>query len=280
MSGVVWSKFYWSDWESDPALKLCSLGAQGMWMRMLCVAAAHDPTGYVCIAGRPLGVTDLARMTGASETEAAALLAELDRNGVFARDRLGRIYSRRMVKDARVSAEARRNGRLGGNPSLRPSLGKDLGNPATLKGADKAPLKPHEPRARTRVEDPCGSSNPGLADATVRSPDRRTAASASKNASAAPMLGAGRPDGPAGLTASMPEANRGALWASLRAEAVGRHGEAFARAWLDPADWRPEERLVVCRLAIAAERLRRELRTELKALAVKVAALGEQPEAA
>ena len=64
MSGTVWSKFFWSDWETDPALRLCSLAAQGFWMRMLSIAAAHDPIGYVAVAGRTLDETALARLTG------------------------------------------------------------------------------------------------------------------------------------------------------------------------------------------------------------------------
>ncbi|GLK69198.1 hypothetical protein [Hansschlegelia plantiphila] len=149
MSGTVWSKFYWSDWESDPALRLCSLAAQGLWMRMLCIASAHDPIGYVAVAGRGLDETALARMTGCSESEAAALLGELDQNGVFSRDRQGRIYSRRMTTDAKKAATARKNGKNGGNPSLR----KQSENSASDKGSDKSPLKPQEPEARDQKKE-------------------------------------------------------------------------------------------------------------------------------
>lgn len=118
VSGVVWSKFFWSDWANDPALRLCSLAAQGLWMRMLCVAAEHDPIGYVAVAGRGLELPGLARVIGADESEVQILLGELERNGVFSRDRKGRIYSRRMVRDAKKAATARKNGKKGGNPSL------------------------------------------------------------------------------------------------------------------------------------------------------------------
>jgi hypothetical protein len=40
MSGTRWSKFYWSDWDGDMRLRLCSLAAQGLWMQMLCIAAS------------------------------------------------------------------------------------------------------------------------------------------------------------------------------------------------------------------------------------------------
>lgn len=154
MSGTVWTKFYWSDWESDPALRLCSLAAQGLWMRMLCIASAHDPIGYVAVAGRGLEETSLARMTGCSESEVRDLLGELDRNGVFSRDRTGRIYSRRMIADAKRSAISRKNGKKGGNPSL----GNNKGKPAWDNPTDKSGLKTQEPEARSQIySEPIGS---------------------------------------------------------------------------------------------------------------------------
>ncbi len=94
-----WSKFFWSDWEADQGLRLCSLSAQGLWMRMLCVCARHDPKGYLAINGRPLAVNAIARLAGIAETETEILLVELEQNGVFSRNRAGCIYSRRMVRD-------------------------------------------------------------------------------------------------------------------------------------------------------------------------------------
>jgi len=154
MSGTLWSKFYWSDWESDPAVRLCSFAAQGFWMRMLCIAAAHDPIGYVAVAGKGLDETSLARLTGCQESEATSLLGELERNGVFSRDRHNRIYSRRMVADAKKAAIARKNGKNGGNPTL--SKDKDI--PASDKGQDKAGVKPHKPEATFQTASQLGAS--------------------------------------------------------------------------------------------------------------------------
>lgn len=150
MSGTTWSKFFWSDWETDPALKLCSFAAQGLWMRMLCIASAHDPIGYVAVAGRALDETSIARMTGGSESEVRDLLGELDRNGVFSRDRHGRIFSRRMVNDAKRAAIARKNGKKGGNPSL----GKHEEKTGWDNPPDNPPLKPQEPYSNIQTESP------------------------------------------------------------------------------------------------------------------------------
>lgn len=148
MTSNPWDKFYWNDWENDPALKLCSFAAQGLWMRCLCICAKADPKGYLLVAGRPLGATDLARLTGAPETEVESLLSELARNGVFSRDRTGRIFNRRMVADARKHRNAVENGRKGGNPSLR----KDKEIPPSVNPTHNAEDKTHKPEARVQKE--------------------------------------------------------------------------------------------------------------------------------
>lgn len=150
MSGTTWTKFFWSDWQSDPALRLCSYAARGLWMDMLCIAAAHDPIGYVAVAGRSLTETDIARMTGGSESEVSSLLGELDRNGVFSRDAKGRIFSRRMTEDAKRAALARKNGRNGGNPTLKKQ--KRIQEPDNR--SDMATVKPQEPEASIQKSPP------------------------------------------------------------------------------------------------------------------------------
>lgn len=109
MSSLPWSKFFWSDWESDQGLRLCSLAAQGMWMRMLCVCSKGEPKGYLAINGQPIDSTGVARLCGVSAEDAQVLMDELASNGVFSRDRRGWIYSRRLVRDAKKSSEGKKN---------------------------------------------------------------------------------------------------------------------------------------------------------------------------
>ena len=120
MAGMLWSKFFWQDWRSDAGLRQCSLAARGLWMDMLCVAAQHNPIGLVAVNGEGLSVDGIARQAGVDPREAATLVGELERNDVFARDRKGIIYSRRMVRDAKSLADAKRFGKKGGNPALIP----------------------------------------------------------------------------------------------------------------------------------------------------------------
>jgi hypothetical protein len=121
---------------------------------MLCIAAAHDPIGYVAVAGKGLDETSLARLTGCLESEVTSLVGELERNGVFSRDRHGRIYSRRMIADAKKAAIARKNGKNGGNPTLS---GKRTIS-ASDKGEVKAGVKPQEPSANSHAASQLGAS--------------------------------------------------------------------------------------------------------------------------
>lgn len=109
VSDLPWSKFFWSDWESDEGLRQCSLAAQGLWMRMLCICAKSEPRGFLTIAGNHLDVQGVATAVGKPEAEIAPLMDELDRWGVFSRDRRGRIYSRRMTREANRSNEGRKH---------------------------------------------------------------------------------------------------------------------------------------------------------------------------
>jgi len=122
----------------------------------MCVAAKSDPYGYVLINGCEIGVTGVARLGSVTEAEAATLLDELERNGVFSRDRKGRIFSRRMVRESATRKKASVNGKKGGNPALTGSNGKTKGKDTSLnhtlkQGGSPLTLTPYP--SSTDVED-------------------------------------------------------------------------------------------------------------------------------
>jgi len=107
------SRFFWNDWQGDPSLRSCSLAAQGMWMRMLCLAAEAQPPGYVVINGRPPSLPELARICGTSVHMARKLTQELAQNGVSSQTAEGVFFNRRMVRDGEVSAKRSEAGTKG-----------------------------------------------------------------------------------------------------------------------------------------------------------------------
>lgn len=152
MSGLPWSKFFWSDYASDPALKLCSFAAQGLWMRMLCIASEHEPPGFVAVNGIGLDAKGIARMTGGTIEEVSELIEEQEKNGVFNRDRRGWIYSRRMINEAKKRRDASEWGKKGGNPNLGKQSDNSGKVKAHAKGSAKGEFKPQKPEARVQKE--------------------------------------------------------------------------------------------------------------------------------
>lgn len=156
-----WLKFYPTDWRSDPALRMCSMAARGLWIEMIALMHEAVPYGHLLVAGRSPTDTQLAVLAGAPSDQIPELIGELDAAGVFSRTREGVIYSRKMTRTAKKAAIARKNGKNGGNPSLS----KHRENPPSDNPPDKGGVKPQKPEARSQKEEgEAKASLPGLAD--------------------------------------------------------------------------------------------------------------------
>lgn len=141
MSGNPWAAFFWNDWQGDPLLRLCSLAGQGLWMRLLCIAAESEEPGHVIIAGRNPSAEDLTKLCGAPAEEIARLVTELENNGVFSRDHRGFIYSRRMVRDFRKRSGNAKGGKKGGKLTRDKQLGIHATRVATREGTRADPQR-------------------------------------------------------------------------------------------------------------------------------------------
>lgn len=151
-----WLKFFPSDWRADPALRMCSLAARGLWIEMLCLMHEARPFGSLLVNGKPVTAAQLANLIGAGVADVEGFLAELEEAGVFSRDAEGLIYSRRMRRDEERAAVNRVNGRAGGNPSLKAGVNPPVNpgvNPADNPSV-KAPVKAQKPESRIQTPEP------------------------------------------------------------------------------------------------------------------------------
>lgn len=116
-------------------------------MRLLCIAVKEG--GYVLVGGAPPSPEKLARLVRCSVDEINEWLAELETESVFSRTGQGVIYSRRMVRDAKISQKNRENGAKGGNPNLRKQSGISQSDnpPAT------APVKADKRKEEETIEE-------------------------------------------------------------------------------------------------------------------------------
>jgi hypothetical protein len=104
-------KFYPADWRSDPALRMCSAAARGVWIDMLCIMHEAEPCGFLSVNGKPLTPKQLATVINMPLAEVEAALEELDDAGVFSRNKAGVIYSRRMNRDRKLRESGEKNAR-------------------------------------------------------------------------------------------------------------------------------------------------------------------------
>ncbi len=150
-----WTKFWWQDWQRDPALRMCSPGARGVWMDMLAICSDAHPKGHLLVNNRPPTVRQLASVFGCSENQARSYIKELEEAGVFSRTDEAVIYNRRMVRDNAVSEKAREDGKRGGNPSLKSSktpLDNGGGNGGGITSGDNPPPNLLEAEAEAEAE--------------------------------------------------------------------------------------------------------------------------------
>lgn len=149
------SVFYWNDWDGDPALRACSMAAQGFWMRCLCIAARAPEFGVVMIGSAPAAIDAflpaLARSVGESPKVVAGWVKELLDTEAASVDDKGRLVCRRMVRSAEVSA-------------ARSAAGREGGSKPKQKGS-KPPSKPEakdeaKPEAKPQANDQASSRLP------------------------------------------------------------------------------------------------------------------------
>jgi hypothetical protein len=132
--------FFWNDWDNEPGMKFCGLAAQGLWLKMLSLAARSREYGVVLIGDHPSSREDLPALLAPSCGETAAtidkLIGDLITFKVAAVDDHGRMFNRRMVAEADLSAARSEAGRKGADVtnSKRQTFGKGVGKPVSKAG--------------------------------------------------------------------------------------------------------------------------------------------------
>lgn len=144
MTKLPWFKFYPADWRAEPALRMVSLEARGLWIECMCLMHEAEPYGHLVVRGSALDTAQIAAIVGSPEQVVRACLHELEEAGVLSVKPDGTIYCRRMVRDAKNRERAKNHGKKGGSPLLKKPVASnvyELPLKGGVKGGDKAPLK-------------------------------------------------------------------------------------------------------------------------------------------
>lgn len=114
MSAKHSTAWFWSDWAGDPAVRSLTPAERGLWIDLICLASDGVPQGFVSDArGDPVAIEEIARFANCSVAEASSLIDGILRKGAASRDRSGRLFCRRTVRDYELSVKRRRAGHLG-----------------------------------------------------------------------------------------------------------------------------------------------------------------------
>jgi hypothetical protein len=160
-------QFYPGDWLQDVSLRMCSVGARGLWIDMICLMHQGSDYGYLKVNHLPILPDNLARMCGATFDEVQGWLGELEKAGTFSRDADGCIYSRRMIRDEEVRSARAAGGKLGGNPALK--KGGKPGKKSTKKDNLPSNLQPTPSSSSSSSSSP----SPAVKDPSAGSADAR-----------------------------------------------------------------------------------------------------------
>ena len=113
-----WFRFHPTEYLADLNLMSCSLGAQGLWMRLICMMTQSERYGVLMLHGKPIDTPDLAQLLRIKPRILGPLLDELNRQQVYSVDPNGFIFSRRMVREFAQNQVDRDFGKQGGNVVL------------------------------------------------------------------------------------------------------------------------------------------------------------------
>jgi hypothetical protein len=108
MAATHSTRFFWSDWLGDMAVRQLTPAERGLWIDCLAIMATANPVGHLCDQrGEPITRACLARIANCTADEVKEMLSTIVDKGVASRDLDGLIYSRRMLRDvARFSKNA------------------------------------------------------------------------------------------------------------------------------------------------------------------------------
>jgi len=101
MSKLPSFQFYPGDWLKDPALSICSAGARGVWIDVICLMFESPRRGYLVSRSGAWTLEQVAVALRGDWQENLKLLKELVHNGVMKQDKKGQFFSKRLVRDER-----------------------------------------------------------------------------------------------------------------------------------------------------------------------------------
>ena len=112
-------QFYPADWLKDPALRLCSFTAKGVWIDIICISYEMPTKGLFVDENGSISGRDIVEMLSGNTRQKRRGFEELKKRGVIKqRKEDGAFYVKRLQEDMKLRELRREAGSKGGNPAL------------------------------------------------------------------------------------------------------------------------------------------------------------------
>lgn len=112
---MPYQRWYWRDWFADQAILMLPPEHRCIWFEMLGLMASGDAPGFLDTYGvEPDVYISFQRRIDLHVVQQA--LIQIERLGLFSRDESGRIFSRRIIREADEFSKNQSNGSRGGRP--------------------------------------------------------------------------------------------------------------------------------------------------------------------
>jgi hypothetical protein len=192
---------FWNDLEGEQGLKFCGIAGLGLWVKMLSLAARSREYGVVLVGDHPSRREELPALLASACSETVETIADLIDNLIMFKvasvDDQGRVYNRRMVAEAMLSAARSEAGRRGATSTNRKRqtsgkvVGKQGGNAngkgSSNPGSNQPDLSASQQGEKTRKTTGRGRQNDG------NSPDKSSPSSLFMHSSVPTGTGAKAP---------------------------------------------------------------------------------------
>ncbi len=116
---MPYQKWFWRDWLADQAILMLPPEHRCIWFEMLGLMASSENPGYLETFGvEPELYISFQRRINVKSVKSG--MAAIEKLGLFSRDDSGKIYSRRIIREADELQRQLHNGSKGGRPKTQP----------------------------------------------------------------------------------------------------------------------------------------------------------------
>lgn len=145
-------QWYWDDWFSAFDVRLCSVGARGVWIDMLGIMYKAEIRGTLTVNGKQIDSKTLAKIIGDTMANTNKYLKELEDQDVFSRLEDNTIICRRMFRESGRKDQISKIRSLAGKKGAETRWQPDSKDIAKMAASTSSPIPTSSSSSKDNIE--------------------------------------------------------------------------------------------------------------------------------